>query len=180
MRAPPEPLSTSDRRMTQDTPALPPVMALKAQARRLRDTLGEAGTPVSHSRSLELVARQLGYRDWNTLRAAADARPATADAPAAADPATQPDRPLPPVQTGDRIAGHYLGQAFTGAVLGLQQLAGGSHYRLTVAFDAPVDVVRFESFSALRRRVNATIDATGVSPQHTSDGTPHFRLGAVL
>ncbi|WP_116131498.1 glyoxalase superfamily protein [Tropicimonas sp. IMCC34043] len=156
-----------------DTPALPSVETLKAQARRLRETLTEAGSAMSHSRSLEVLARQLGYRDWNTLRAAADR-------PALPEPTARPNRPLPPVQTGDRIAGRYLGQPFTGEVLGIAQMNGGSHYRITVQFDEPVDVVKFESFSSLRRRVNATIDTTGVSPQQTSDGAPHFRLENVL
>ncbi|WP_068117415.1 glyoxalase superfamily protein [Tropicimonas marinistellae] len=141
---------------------LPAVNALKAQARRLRESLATAGTPVGHSRSLELLAAQFGYRDWNTLRAAADQ--------------PRPNRPMPPVQTGDRVQGAYLSQAFAGEVLGIRQLDGGNAYRVTLQFDEPVDVVTFESFSAYRRRVTVTIDSDGVSPQRTSDGNPHMRL----
>ena len=50
----------------------------KAMARRLRDALAEHSLTVSHSQALELVARQLGQRDWNTLAAASSATPAAA------------------------------------------------------------------------------------------------------
>lgn len=42
----------------------------KAMASTLRQALAEEGTAISHSRALELVARQFGQRDWNTLSAA--------------------------------------------------------------------------------------------------------------
>ena len=147
---------------TIPTETLPGVEALKAQARRLRDGLSDAGTPVSHSRSLELLAAQHGYRDWNTLRAAAD-RP-------------RPNRPLPRFAVGDRVRGDYLGQAFTGEILALRQIDGGRLHGVTLKFDEPVDVVRFDSFSSFRQRVSATIDGQGISPQRTSDGAPHLRL----
>ena len=40
----------------------------KAMARHLRQALADRGVTVSHSEALELVARQLGVRDWNTPR----------------------------------------------------------------------------------------------------------------
>jgi catechol 2,3-dioxygenase-like lactoylglutathione lyase family enzyme len=42
----------------------------KAMARRLRDALADRGVAVSHGEALELVARELGARDWNTVAAA--------------------------------------------------------------------------------------------------------------
>lgn len=42
----------------------------KQLAGRLRAALAMDGVEVSHSRALELVAAQHGYRDWNTLVAA--------------------------------------------------------------------------------------------------------------
>lgn len=42
---------------------------LKQQARRLRTSLADRGIEVTHSDALELVAHQLGARDWNTLLA---------------------------------------------------------------------------------------------------------------
>ena len=38
----------------------------KAMAKSLRQTLAERRVDISHSDSLECVARQLGWRDWNT------------------------------------------------------------------------------------------------------------------
>ncbi|MBS0410151.1 MAG: S1 RNA-binding domain-containing protein [Proteobacteria bacterium] len=45
----------------------------KAMARTLRDALAAQDAKVSHSQALELVAKMLGARDWNTLAAAIDA-----------------------------------------------------------------------------------------------------------
>lgn len=152
--------------------SLPPfsLPGLKAQAKRLRAGLQAAGTPVSHAQALELLAHQHGARDWNTLQArAAGTTPAIPD-PA---PATRPD--APPFTLGDAVSGTYLGQQFTGQVRALSPLGAG-HYRITLHFDAPVDVVASESFSSFRQRIHATIDATGTSPQKTSNGLPQLTL----
>lgn len=139
---------------------LPSLDELKAQARRLRTTLEAGGTAVSHSKSLELIARQHGFADWNTLYAKAGNQP--------------PRRAWNP---GDRVSGSYLGQAFKGEVLGLEAMTSAHGlYRITIRFDEPVDVVTFDSFSALRQRVTATIDEEGVSPSKTSNGRPHMVL----
>ena len=45
----------------------------KAMARTLREALAARGATISNSEALELVARMLGERDWNTLAAAIDA-----------------------------------------------------------------------------------------------------------
>lgn len=42
----------------------------KAMAHTLRDALKVKSISVSHSESLELVARTLGFHDWNVLSAA--------------------------------------------------------------------------------------------------------------
>lgn len=134
---------------------------LKSQARRLRDAMAGGGTPVSHSAALELVAKSHGARDWNTISALA----ARSDNAAAA-----------PVAVGAIVSGEYLGQRFRGKVLSLSRLSQSSYYAITLHFDEAVDVVTFDSFSAYRRRVTATIDANGVSPRHTSNGRPHLVL----
>ena len=134
---------------------------LKSQARRLRDAMAGGGTPVSHSAALELVAKSHGARDWNTISALA----ARSDN---AEPA--------PVAVGAIVYGEYLGQRFRGKVLALSRLSQSSYYAITLHFDEPVDVVTFDSFSAFRQRVTATIDAKGVSPRHTSNGRPHLVL----
>ncbi|RKR04027.1 glyoxalase superfamily protein [Maricaulis maris] len=133
--------------------------ALKAQAKRLRKALEAEGNFVSHSEALELLARQMGYRDWNTLSAAAGNRPDT------------------PLAVGGRVSGHYLGQAFQADIIGLQSIAGGAGgWRVSLALDEAVDVVKFDSFSAFRQRINGTIGRDGRSVAHTSDGTPHLQL----
>jgi len=138
---------------------LPAIATLKAQAKRMRQKLCSDGQIISHSQSLEIIARQLGYKDWNTLFAA---------------PGN--DQPVCPFTLGQRVNGEYLGQSFAGQILGLTQLQSQGRYRVTVDFDEPVDVVTFDSFSAFRKRVSATIDADGVSPQKTSNGKAQMQF----
>jgi ribosomal protein S1 len=45
----------------------------KAMARTLREALAAKDVKISNSEALELTARMLGERDWNTLAAAIDA-----------------------------------------------------------------------------------------------------------
>lgn len=139
---------------------LPEVSTLKDQARRLRSALEAEGDFITHSDSLELIARQRGYRDWNTLHAAAG------------------NRPRDPFTVGARVRGRYLGQAFTGELLAVRRLSDGKAYAVTVDFDEAVDVVRFEGFSNLRKRVSVTLDRDGRSAARTSDGQPHMQLEA--
>lgn len=127
----------------------------KAQAKALRAALLAQGTTISHAQALELVAKQQGAKDWNTLHA----RLALRNAPAK-------------LALNDRVRGHYLGQPFLGQIIGLSGPA--SHRQIAIRFDAPVDVVRFNSFSNLRRQITATIDEHGRSHRHTSDGQPQL------
>lgn len=138
------------------TSILPALEILKAQAKRLRQSLTAEGNFITHSEALELLAHQHGYRDWNTLHAAAGNRPAA------------------PLTLGATITGDYLGQAFKGEIIALASLNHGSHYRLTIDFDEPVDVVTFDSFSAFRKRVNCTVGADGRSPALTGNGAPQM------
>lgn len=138
--------------------SLPSIDNLKSQAKRLRATLAASGTEVGHAKALELLARQHGFKDWNTLHAAVG------------------NGPVCPVSLGARVRGHYLGQAFEGEVIGVQALTATGRYRVTFRFDEPVDVVTFESFSAFRQRVSCTIDERGVTVEKTSNGRPHLQL----
>ncbi|WP_373356497.1 glyoxalase superfamily protein [Pseudoroseicyclus sp. CXY001] len=45
------------------------ILDAKPMAKALRAALAEQGTRISHAQSLELVARQFGLADWNTLAA---------------------------------------------------------------------------------------------------------------
>jgi hypothetical protein len=138
---------------------LPSLDELKSQAKRLRDSLARDGAIVSHGRSLELLAHQHGYKDWNTLFAATGNRP-----------------PSCPVDLGARVNGEYLGQRFDAEVIAVMRLGSDERYRITLNFDEPVDVVKFASFSAFRRRVSCVVDRAGVTAERTSDGRPHLRL----
>jgi len=75
----------------------------KAMARTLRQALAAKGVRLTNSEALELVARQLGARDWNTL--AAEIAAAETPEPAAAappPPALAPDQR--PTRTGQRFS----------------------------------------------------------------------------
>ncbi|MXN52282.1 hypothetical protein GR158_14250 [Shinella sp. AETb1-6] len=139
---------------------LPSIDTLKDQAKRLRVRFADEMQPVSHSRALELIAAQYGFRDWNTLHAAVGNRP-----------------PFNPWMLGSRVRGTYLGQPFDAEVIGVQALTSQpGRYRMTLHFDTPVDVVTFDSFSAFRQRVNCTVDETGRTLEKTSNGRPHLEL----
>lgn len=139
---------------------LPSLDALKDQAKRLRARFAEDDQAISHSRALELIAAQYGFRDWNTLHAVIGNRPA-----------------FNPWMLGARVRGHYLGQPFDAEILGVQALTSQpGRYRMTLHFDEPVDVVIFDSFSAFRQRVNCTVDETGRTTEKTSNGRPQVEL----
>jgi hypothetical protein len=151
------------------TSPLPTRAELKAQARRLRDSLTDTGQPLSHSQALEAIARQWGARDWNTLAAAAP------DTPPATPPKTPPESPLARWQVGARVRGRYLGHAFSGRIKAASEASGG-YWHLTVVFDQAVDVVASRHFSNLRRQISCVLNGQGVSAGKTSDGTPHMVL----
>jgi hypothetical protein len=137
-----------------DTPS---IETLKSEARALRAERAVAGTPLTQGHALEEISRRHGYRDWNTASAAL------------------PNRIAVPFQVGQRVSGTYLGRSFAGLLLGVQLLPDMRHFEVTVKFDKPVNVSRFD-WPMERLRVRATIGLDGVSPAHTSDGEPHMRL----
>lgn len=139
------------------TQSLPSIANLKSQAKRLRAQLELIGTRVSHSKALELIAQQYGYRDWNTICASA------------------PEHTGLPANVGDRVRGRYHSQPFTATVAGLEILKG-DRFRITLQFDEAVDVVRARSFSNNRRRVTCVVNSTGATREKTSDGLPHLSL----
>ena len=63
----------------------------KTMAKVLRKALAERGIDISHSDSLELVARQFGFANWNMLSARIDEERAPPTLPAGWKP-TSPDR----------------------------------------------------------------------------------------
>lgn len=135
--------------------------SLKAEAKLLREDRARAGTPITHGAALEIVSREHGFRDWNTARAAL------------------PERIATPAQVGDRVAGTYLGQPFTGMVIGMQVMSDMRHYTVTVRFDEPVDVATSSLFQAFRQRVVATLDSHGVSTAIRGNGEPQMVMRRV-
>ncbi|MBY5934042.1 hypothetical protein KUV51_13605 [Tateyamaria omphalii] len=133
---------------------LPSRSALKAQAKRLRQAVNAAGTPLTHAEALETVARQWGARDWNTLSARAQEAPQHGYAP------------------GQRVTGRYLGHRFSGFVKAARLMPGGRH-ALTLRFDDAIDVVQSRQFSAWRKQVNCVVNGKGRSLRVTSNGQPH-------
>lgn len=125
----------------------------KARARELK---AQSAEPMSLSAALEQVAQDMGFRDWNTASARLSNGPETC------------------WQVGERVTGQYLKRKFAGRIHGVRELNSGSGYEVTIHFDAPVDVVDWESFSAHRQRVTAFVSPEGVSWAKTSDGVPHL------
>ena len=129
------------------------IQAAKAQAKRLRADLTKAGTPISHSQALELVAHQNDFRDWNTFHAALGNGPKPAG--------------LDDLKIGQTIGGVYLGQKFEGTLIGVQSMSGGARFRVTLDLPKPVDVVQFDSFSSFRKRISGTVNQDGRSSEKT-------------
>jgi hypothetical protein len=137
------------------TGALPSLDAVKAQAKALRASLLTTGQDISHAQALELIAKSLGFKDWNTLHAKIG------------------NAPRAPVVLGQIVEGQYLKQPFVAEVLGVTQLSEG-RYSVVLDFAEAVDVVTFDSFSNFRRRITKVVGADGRSPDRTSDGAPHL------
>jgi len=78
---------------------LPSAAQAKEQAKRLRIKIAEDGASIGHAKSLELVAHQHGFRDWNTMVAAIGNGPPNGWA------------------VGDKVSGTYLSQPFTAQVI---------------------------------------------------------------
>jgi hypothetical protein len=125
----------------------------KARARSLKT---ENGPNMSLAAALEVVAKEMGFRDWNTASARLSNAPETS------------------WQVGERVSGQYLKRNFSGRIHGVRELQAGSGYEVTIHFDDPVDVVEWESFSAHRQRVKALVSPEGISWAKTSDGVPHL------
>ena len=127
---------------------------LKAEAKRFRDQARRGGKEMSHSAALEHVAKSHGFRDWNTASAVLGQDAAK-------------------LYLGQRVSGQYLGHDFRGRLRGLQTVSP-RETRVEIEFDNPIDVVRFTSFSSLRRRVRGVVRDDGKSFAKISTGDPHL------
>lgn len=144
-----------------DTPS---IEALKLRAQELRQEFKTDGQIISHSKALELVARENGMKDWNTLSAKADSSRGKNIAPA--------------FFIGQKVKGSYLGQTYSAIVHGLSLVGevNSGYYNISLDLDNAVDVVSFEGFSNFRKHIRATIYETGNSAQRTSDGKPQLTV----
>lgn len=135
----------------------------KTHARRLRDALAAEGIGLSHGRALDIVARQHGERDWNTLAARASA--------SAGAPETAPETKPAPFAVGDAVAGLFNGAPATGRVIGLAETIKPDLWRVTVKFSPPVDASTSANFRAERTRVEMIVGADGRSRRLTGTET---------
>lgn len=137
---------------------MPTIQDLKSQAKRLRASLSET-SPITHSQALEAVARQHGYKDWNTIFAASGNA-----------------SPGPPWQVGQIVTGAYLGKPVRGTIKSIREWADGRMFRVTLDLDQPVNVSAFDSFDVTRRRLTATLGRDGETVEKITGGTPQLKL----
>lgn len=137
---------------------MPTIEELKSQAKRLRASLA-GSNPLSHSQALEAVARQHGFKDWNTIHAACGNAP-----------------PGPPWQVGQTVTGAYLGKPVRGTIKSVREWAEGQMFRISLDLDEPVNVSAFDSFDVLRRRLSATLSREGETVEKITGGTPQLKL----
>ncbi|KQZ96110.1 hypothetical protein ASD64_18040 [Mesorhizobium sp. Root157] len=139
------------------------VQGHKAAAKRLRSALAEDGIAITHAKALELVAKQNGVRDWNTL--------ATQPAAAAAE-----QNATTPFAVGDQVAGTFNGRDARGRIIGLEETIKPNLWRVTVAFNPPVNAATSQLFTAERRRVQMVVGADGRSRRLTGTETGVMKL----
>lgn len=146
---------------------------LKAQAKRLRAALLASGFDITHSASLELIAKTHGHRDWNTASAVVGGVGGGGGGEKSLDAAPNPAR----WAIGAPVSGAYLGNPFTGTLVSAAR-KGNAHFDLAIQFNAPVNVSKSALFDAYRQRVRATVGEDGRSVSATSDGMPHLVIAA--
>lgn len=135
----------------------PSVSQAKDQAKRLRIEMAESGMTIGHAKSLELIAHQHGFRDWNAMNAAIETGSSAG------------------WRNGDKVSGTYLSQPFTGKVIAVAEQRP-EWFRLELQLDEAVDVVTSDKFSNLRARVRGVVGPKGHSQERTSDGTAHLQI----
>lgn len=129
----------------------------KTHARRLRDALAADGIAISHGKALDIVARQNGERDWNTLAARTDNETAVVTAA--------------PFSVGDEVRGTFNEVPAHGRVIGLSETIKPNLWRVTVRFDPPVNASTSRHFAAERSRVEMVVGADGRSRRLTGTET---------
>jgi len=137
----------------------------KHQARRLRQALSEEGITISHGKALDLVARQSGTRNWNTLAANGSNVEA---APAQDDTA--------PYRVGQRITGMFHTTPFDARIIAVEETIKPELWRITLQFDPAIDVAVSPNLSMSRRRFTAVVGTDGKSRRLTGSETGGIAL----
>ncbi|MBA8844032.1 hypothetical protein KXR64_01485 [Brucella intermedia] len=137
----------------------------KHQARRLRQALSEEGIAISHGKALDLVARQSGKRDWNTLAANGSKVEAAS---------MQDD--TAPYRVGQRITGLFHTTPFDARIIAVEETIKPELWRITLQFDPAINVAVSPNLSMLRRRVTAVVGTDGKSRRLTGSETGGIAL----
>lgn len=138
----------------------------KARAAHLRKLAAGESRALSHGIALEIVAKEQGAQDWNTLRARL-----------AKSGTVSKNLDFLALRPGSVVEGRYMNQPFTGRIV---EAAGeGEGLRVAIHLDRAVDTVTFASFSNMRRRIRGTIGKKGQSAERTSDGIPHLLISGI-
>lgn len=137
----------------------------KHQARRLRQALGEEGINISHGKALDLVARQSGTRDWNTL-SANGVKVETA----------QVEDTTAPYRVSQRVSGMFHSTAFEARIIGVEETIKPDLWRITLQFDPAINVAVSPNLSMLRRRFTVVVGADGKSRRLTGSESGNIAL----
>jgi Glyoxalase superfamily protein/ClpX C4-type zinc finger len=86
----------------------------KAMAKSLRDSLAARSVSLSHSECLEIVAKQFGFADWNTLSAKLDVESGHLARPEDSESALQPPIPDGACQMSRTAAPEQVSCSFCG------------------------------------------------------------------
>lgn len=136
---------------------LPSVTQAKDQAKRLRAKMLKGDKKIGHAQSLELIAHEHGFRDWNCMRVAIGNGPSKGWA------------------VGDRVTGAYLSQPFSALVISVSNIKP-EWFKLVLQLERAVDVVTSNSFSNYRQRIRGVVGPKGYSVERTSNGEPHLQI----
>ncbi|WP_179381707.1 glyoxalase superfamily protein [Jannaschia marina] len=135
----------------------PSLIEAKEKAKQLRSKMSKSGSKIGHAQSLERVAHQHGFRDWNSMFAAIGK-----------------DRPMA-WNVGDRVTGTYLSQRFSAHVTSVSALRPG-WFKLVLQLEQAIDVVTSDAFSNQRRRIRGVVGPKAFSIERTSNGQPHLQI----
>jgi hypothetical protein len=145
----------------------------KARAKKLRAYLTEQNHKISHSFSLEAIAKTEGFRDWNTYAAHFKiAEGAHSHAP------KKDFAGRYPLQVGDRVEGRFRDTPFKGTLIGLEQTINPGVWRAKLHFDEAVMPEDAKRIGHTRQRVRCMLDASGqsVNLKGKADGTISLQL----